>query len=221
MNRSPRHVGSRHSSTITAGVTDLMTSLATIFILLFATYMAKPVAEAEVPPPPKPMTAQPAPRLLLQERFERLGLALELEGGDPMMLRVVVPQELLNFETGKSTLSIEAQRFLEDAIPAFAESWCGPLRPHIESVVIEGHTDDRGEDRFNLKLSQERSFSVMTKGLEILQTGDQALTSCFQRLTSASGRGRQDLVYQSSDTPDRDRSRRVVFKIRLRPASQS
>jgi outer membrane protein OmpA-like peptidoglycan-associated protein len=136
------------------------------------------------------------------------------------VLRVVVPQELLNFETGKSTLSLEAQRFLEDAIPAFAESWCGPLRPHIESVVIEGHTDDRGEDRFNLKLSQDRSFSVMTKGLEILQAADPDLTGCFQRLISASGRGRQDLLYQGADTPDRDRSRRVVFKIRLRQSAQ-
>jgi outer membrane protein OmpA-like peptidoglycan-associated protein len=199
-----------------------MTSLAVIFILLFAAYMAKPVAEAEVPPlGPEPTTFQPAPRSLLQEQFERLGLALEPETGDPMILRVVIPSELLNFETGRSTLSFHAQDFLDGAIPAFAQAWCGRLRPHIESIVIEGHTDDRGEDRLNLRLSQERSFTVMTKGLEILQSTHPELSGCFQQLASASGRGRQDLVYQGRDTPDRDKSRRVVFKIRLRPSNLS
>lgn len=218
MKRMHRQTGGGSTSTVTVGVTDLMTSLAIIFILLFAAYMAKPAAEAEVPAPPEVAEAIPTPRLLLQDSFRRLGLALEPESGDPLILHLVVPQELLNFETGKSTLSPHAQGFLEKAIPAFAEVWCGPLRPHIESVVIEGHTDDRGEDRFNLKLSQDRSFSVMTKGLEILQAANPEVSGCFQQLTSASGRGRQDLVYQGYDTPDRDKSRRVVFKIRLRPS---
>ncbi len=219
MRRALRHQGGASSSAVTVGVTDLMTSLAIIFILLFAAYMAKPSAEAEVPPPTKDIAAAPpAPRLLLQRSFERMGLALEPEQGDPHILRVVVPQELLNFDTGRSTLSPQAQDFLEEAIPAFAEAWCGPLRPHIESVVIEGHTDDRGEDRFNLKLSQERSFSVMTKGVEILQIVHPEVSGCFQQLTSASGRGRQDLVYLGDANPDRDKSRRVVFKIRLRPS---
>ena len=218
MRRIARQTGGGHASTVTAGVTDLMTSLAIIFILLFAAYMAKP-SEAEVPPTSKVAPASSDPRLVLQEHFQRLGLSLEAEGRDPLVLRVVVPQELLNFETGKSTLSVHAQDFLEEAIPAFAEAWCGPLRPSIESIVIEGHTDDRGEDWLNLKLSQERSFSVMTKGLEVLQAAHPRISGCFQQLTSASGRGKQDLIFEGHDAPDRDKSRRVVFKIRLRPSA--
>lgn len=215
--RRIRQTGGGQTSTVTAGVTDLMTSLAIIFILLFAAYMVKP-SEAEAPPPPKAALALPDPRFILREHFQRLGLALEPEGGDPLILRVVIPEELLNFETGKSTLSVHAQDFLEEAIPAFAEAWCGPMRPSIESVMIEGHTDDRGEDRLNLKLSQERSFSVMMKGLEVLQAAHPRISGCFQQLTSASGRGKQDLIFEGHEAPDRDKSRRVVFKIRLRPS---
>ncbi|TKB76814.1 MAG: OmpA family protein [Nitrospira sp.] len=220
MRRIARQTGRGQASTVTAGVTDLMTSLAIIFILLFVAHMVKP-SEAETPPPPKAALALPDPRLILREHFQRLGLALEPEGGDPLILRVVIPEELLNFETGKSTLSVHAQDFLEEAIPAFAEVWCGPMRPSIESVVIEGHTDDRGEDRLNLKLSQERSFSVMTKGLEVLQAAHPRISGCFQQLTSASGRGKQDLIFEGHAAPNRDKSRRVVFKIRLRPSTPS
>ncbi len=33
-------------------------------------------------------------------------------------------------------------------------------KPHVEKVVIEGHTDDKGNDRRNLKLSQDRADTV-------------------------------------------------------------
>ena len=218
MRRIAGQTGGGPASTVTAGVIDLMTSLAIMFILLFAAYMAKP-SEAEAPPLSKVAPVSPDPRLVLQERFQRLGLSLEADEGDPLLLRVIVPQELLNFETGKSALSAHAEGFLEEAIPVFAEAWCGPIKPFIESVMIEGHTDDRGEDRQNLKLSQARSFSVMTKGLEVLQAAHPQISGCFQQLTSASGRGKQDLVFEGHDAPDRDKSRRVVFKIRLRPST--
>ncbi len=61
----------------------------------------------------------------------------------------------------------------------------------------------------------------MTKGMEILQVLHPEVSGRFQQLTSASGRGRQDLVYLGDANPDRNKSRRVVFKIRLRPSTPS
>jgi len=71
-----------------------------------------------------------------------------------------------------------------------------------------------------LKLSQQRSLNVMVKGLEVIQDSAPWAYRCFHEKTSASGRGRQDLVMDESRGLDRDKSRRVVFKIRLRPTAQ-
>jgi outer membrane protein OmpA-like peptidoglycan-associated protein len=94
------------------------------------------------------------------------------------------------------------------------------LREKIDSLVIEGHTDDRGSDIHNLKLSQERSFNVMVKGLEVIEASAPWIYGCFHEKTSASGRGRQDLIYEDIGYPNRDKSRRVIFKIRLRSTEQ-
>ena len=105
-------------------------------------------------------------------------------------------------------------------MPSYATLLCGALRDRIDSLVIEGHTDDRGSDVYNLKLSQERSLNVMVKGLEVIQDSAPWAYRCFQEKTSASGRGRQDLILDESRALDRDKSRRVVFKIRLRPTDR-
>ena len=56
MSTNPSQESQEHSSVLTIGVTDLMTSLAVIFILLFSAYVTK-VSETESPakmpvPPP-------------------------------------------------------------------------------------------------------------------------------------------------------------------------
>jgi outer membrane protein OmpA-like peptidoglycan-associated protein len=117
-------------------------------------------------------------------------------------------------------LSPTADQFLVEALPFYVRALCGPLRDKIDSLAIEGHTDDHGSDAFNLKLSQERSLAVMVKGLEVIQAAEPASYQCFQEITSAAGRGRQDLIYDSTAMVNREKSRRVIFKIRLRSAEQ-
>ena len=227
MNANPSPESQEHSSVLTIGVTDLMTSLAVIFILLFSAYVTK-VSETEsqakmtVPPP---MEERKAARTttddikgVLRDHFQRFDLSLDADPADPNVVRIVVPDALLNFEFGKGSLSSVADRFLADAMPSYATLLCGALRDRIDSLVIEGHTDDRGSDIYNLKLSQERSLNVMVKGLEVIQDSAPWAYRCFHEKTSASGRGRQDLVMDESRLLDRDKSRRVVFKIRLRSA---
>ena len=105
-------------------------------------------------------------------------------------------------------------------MPFYVGALCGALRNKIDSLAIEGHTDDQGSDAFNLKLSQERSLAVMVKGLEIIQATEPRAYQCFQEIASASGRGKQDLIYAPVATVNREKSRRVIFKIRLRSAEQ-
>ena len=226
MNANPSPDSQEHSSVLTIGVTDLMTSLAVIFILLFSAYVTKvseTESQAKMPVPP-PVQERKTARTttddikgLLRDHFQRFDLSLDADPTDPNVVRIVVPDALLNFEFGKGSLSSVADRFLADAMPSYATLLCGALRDRIDSLVIEGHTDDRGSDIYNLKLSQERSLNVMVKGLEVIQDSAPWAYRCFHEKTSASGRGRQDLVLDESRALDRDKSRRVVFKIRLRP----
>ncbi len=75
-------------------------------------------------------------------------------------------------------------------------------------------------DAYNLKLSQERSLAVMVKGLEVIAAQEPSAYHCFQEMTSASGRGRQELIYNSDNSVNQEKSRRVIFKIRLRSTEQ-
>ncbi|MGH7232976.1 MAG: OmpA family protein [Nitrospiraceae bacterium] len=205
--------GAAHTTTI--GVTDLMTSLAIIFILLLTVYITRS-SHAES----QSQDNKDNVKSVLHDHFSRFGLWVETDLRDPLAIRIVVPENILNFEFGKSSLSPTANAFLSDAMPFYAGVLCGPLREKIDSVVIEGHTDDFGSDTLNLKLSQDRSFSVMVKALEVIQAIQPTAYQCFQELTSASGRGKQDLVYETGHVPNREKSRRVVFKIRLRSIEQ-
>jgi outer membrane protein OmpA-like peptidoglycan-associated protein len=211
MNRQPG--GSDHM--ITAGVTDLMTTLAIIFVLLLTIYL-KSSYEAQA----QSAGNKEDVKTLLRDHFIRFNLHVEDDPRDPLVLLVVVPENLLNFEFGKASLRPVADQFLTEAMPFYASALCGPLRGKIDSVVIEGHTDDLGEDVLNLKLSQERSFSVMVKALAVIQARQPAQYRCFQEMTSASGRGKQDLIYEDGYALNRDKSRRVVFKIRMRSVEQ-
>ena len=210
---TPQTFGASHT---TIGITDLMTSLAVVFILLFAAQITKTSSAAQSELQENKEDVQSA----LRDHIQRLGLSLDTDPRDPLALVIVVPEDRLTFEFGKSSLSPTADRFLEDALPFYVGALCGPLRDKIDSLAIEGHTDDHGSDAFNLKLSQERSLAVMVKGLEIVQATEPTAYQCFQEIASASGRGKQDLIYASAATVNREKSRRVIFKIRLRSAEQ-
>ena len=204
------------ASHTTIGITDLMTSLAVIFILLFAAQITNTSSATQSELQENKEDVQTALRVHIQ----RLGLSLDADPRDPLALLIVVPENRLTFEFGKSTLSPTADQFLVEALPFYVGALCGPLRDKIDSLAIEGHTDDHGSDAFNLKLSQERSLAMMVKGVEVIQAVKPALYQCFQEITSAAGRGRQDLIYESTAMVNREKSRRVIFKIRLRSVEQ-
>ena len=205
------HEISEGSSTVAGGIADLMTSLAVIFILLLAAYLTK-VGDGSTKPTTPSSRVTPEHEVLPPSH----DLTVERNSIDPDIMRIVIPETILNFELGKSTLLPQAETFLTDTIPYYATRICGPQGHDVEAFVIEGYTDDQGDDILNLKLSQDRSFAVLVKGLEIVRARLPWAYECFQHKTSANGRGRQDLVRNGMGQPDRERSRRVIFKIQLR-----
>ena len=198
-----------HSSALSNGVADLMTSLAVIFILLFAAYVTR-VDEGKASPSPSHTD-------LIEHKPLLDPLVPKSEAKGPSVLTVTVPDAALNFEFGKSTLLPSAGAFLSEMMPQYATIVCGPGSTEVEAFVIEGYTDDLGDDIRNLRLSQERSFAVLAKSLEVIREKLPWAYECFLQKATANGRGRQHLLRDEAGDLDREKSRRVVFKIHLRP----
>ncbi len=195
------------------GMADLMTSLAVMFLLLFVAVPWRPPEHQLHLAQPDSATEPAAVASTLADELRPFGL--EPKQVDASELMVVMPEALLNFEFGKSALSAAALRYVAEVMPVYAGAVCGAIRDRIESIVVEGHTDDVGNDAVNLKLSQARALAVLVASVQAIELADPAAAACFQSLASASGRGKQDLVYRNRKI-DQDQSRRVVLKMRLR-----
>ena len=83
----------------------------------------------------------------------------------------------------------------------FAMAFCrrksrSDIRPGISSIVVEGHASSEGDERLNLKLSQERSIAVVRESLDVLDSAGTENSSadhkCFLNFVSATqARGNQ------------------------------
>jgi len=197
------------SAVVTSGVADLMTSLAVIFILLLVAYMTRVEDGNANPARSHATTTDSTPR--------RDPISPPLEGNKPSVHAITVPDTAINFEFGKSTLLPAAETFLSETMPHYASLVCKPGVEEVETFVIEGYTDDLGDDIRNLRLSQERSFAVLAKSLEVIREKLPWAYECFLLKATANGRGRQDLLRNEVGQPAREKSRRVMFKIHMRP----
>ena len=101
------------------------------------------------------------------------------------------------FDTGKSTLKIEAREKLSKV--------CGILTVvNGYNLSIEGHTDSVGSDEFNQKLSENRAQSVMTY-----------LTSCgiAQTMVASKGLGESQPIAPNETSDGKQKNRRVEIVV--------
>ena len=197
---------------LSSSLTDLMTSLMVIFILLLLVFVhrtaGKDAAVTDVLL--KRLLQDMAPQGFSDKTIRR-------DPRDRNAILVIVPDRLMNFETGKSTLRPEGEQFLRTYIPEFAGVLCSDqFRSSVESIVVEGHTDKQSlagtaedSENRNLKLSQDRSMEVVKNALADL-SGMESKRGCFLEKLSASGRGEQE----QEATPEE--SRRVILRIRVK-----
>ena len=206
-----------------SSITDLMTSLAVIFIMLLIFFIKKEYAEAARA---EAVSKQLDTVLLssqtlkdeLKRRLAKEGYPAEDDPKDSLAIVYHASAENLKFDVNKDVLKPAGEEYLDEFIPVLVSVVTDKkIFPALRSVLIEGHTDSDGNDEHNLQLSQERAFAVLKY----------ALNSCdlnyteyerFLDLTSISGRGKRDLLPPGSDDGEENkaRSRRVEFKIRVR-----
>ena len=117
------------------------------------------------------------------------------------------------FGSGQSTLKPEAKVALKKAF----EEYIGTLvtnpkiKPHLDKIIIEGHTDSVGSYIYNLNLSQKRALAVM----EYLLTLDFTREHNIRPLMTASGRAYLDAIMVDG-VEDKNASRRIEIKFRLK-----
>jgi chemotaxis protein MotB len=74
----------------------------------------------------------------------------------------LVIDESLLFETNSYTIKRDGKAFLAALASAFASALADPgVRQNIDSVVIQGHTDERGTVSYNRELSGKRASAVL------------------------------------------------------------
>lgn len=206
--------------------TDLMTSLAVIFILLLCVTHNEAQQEGE--------TTRNSILLELKnelKEFMQRGVKVDPDPKDPLGLLILVPEGLLEFKRDKADIPDKGVEFLRPFVPRLANIVCDKrFRDDINSIVVEGHTDSSGPpntdiDQYNWNLSQRRSMAVVAQSLEILNekqmvTSDgMTVKAYFVKMLSASGRGSAELLKENG-VENQGKSRRVVFKIRVRSLEQ-
>lgn len=207
---------------LASSLTDLMTSLAVIFILLLVATLNNATSQAGA------TKSQVLKRLEeALKSFRSQGVKVDTDPKDPLGLLVFVPEDLLRFQQGRSEIPPNGREFLAGFAPRLVSTACSPdLRGEISSIVVEGHASSEGNEKANLQLSQQRSMEVVRDSLSVLSnlpgnnTQPSGLHGCFLEFVSATGRGSAEPVKDDAGQEDRERSRRVVFKIRVRSLEQ-
>ena len=195
-------------------MTDLMTSLAVIFILLLVCYLSAKFGESQ------------DFLKILKEKINRQiahidpDLKCEDVKGDPLSCVIRVKDQTLSFDLNSDMIRSPGKDFLNRLVPQLTGVICAiENRENVDSVFIQGFTDSTGQDEQNLELSQRRAFSVMRhslSGTHLIPTHRQ----CLLALSSTNGRGQNEPILDRHHREDRNLSRRVEFKIRVKSGEQ-
>ena len=202
-------------------MTDLMTSLAVVFILLLVAYLNQAYMENK-------RRADRYKQLMGHSRtvksdligkFHSLNIEANADPKDPLAVVIPISEAKIQFDRGKSEIKPVGKQCLREFVPQLASIICSNgFSDDVESVLIEGHTDTDGEDEQNLRLSQDRSYAVLRCVLNECALGEDQRGRLLD-LVSANGRGERHPIL-ASQHEDKVASRRVVFKIRVKSVEQ-
>lgn len=141
---------------------------------------------------------------------ERLGESIRI---DPKSGAMRFASNIL-FNQGKYQLKPGAKRELKEVLQKYIHTLLldPQIRSYIEGITIEGHTDSVGDYLYNLALSQKRALEVM----KFLYESDKENRDLYARYLSASGRSYSDLIYDETGKEDKEASRRIEIKFRIK-----
>ncbi|MCB4746204.1 MAG: OmpA family protein [Sulfurovum sp.] len=109
----------------------------------------------------------------------------------------------------KEIAKVQLEKVFEEYIGTLVSD--NRIRPYLEKIIIEGHTDSDGGYLYNLNLSQKRALAVMN----YLMMLPLAHKYDLKPLVSASGRSYMDRIMHEG-IEDKKASRRIEIKFRLK-----
>ena len=203
-------------------LSDLMTGLMVIFLLIAVMYMMKVEADAD-----RIKTVAIAYSEIRDALYEDLHTEFQNDLSKwkaqliktDLTIRFTEPEIL--FATGSSELKPEFKAVLSDFFPRYVRILTSPkYRGSISEIRIEGHTSSdwtfktSAEDAYfrNMELSQARTRTTLSflLGLPAVQADRPWLT----RYLTANGLSSSRPILNADRTEDAERSRRVEFRIR-------
>lgn len=201
-------------------MTDLMTSLAVVFIMLMFAFMQNQSIEASKGSINRLHSLQDSLAITLTP----LHLACVDDERDPLACIIRLPDEQLKFTVNKAFIDPQGKQFLAKLFPPIVKTLTSKShRDNVESVYIDGFTDSDGDYEGNLLLSQQRAFSVGYFIIsDILKTSPDR-TQLIKWLY-VNGRGENDLIrygcIKATCIENKKASRRVEIKVRVKSHEQ-
>ena len=209
-------------------LSDLMTGLMMVFMLIAVLFMVKTEEESK--------KVQESARQVkeiavlydqmrvalyedLREEFRDDLSSWGAEVDQDLTVRFKEPDVL--FDTGKDTLKPRFTAILDNFFPRYVRIVAGPeYRDSIEEVRIEGHTSSFwnsstsvGDAYFlNMALSQSRTRSALRYVLGI--PGVAVMRGWLESRLTANGVSSSRLIHRADGTEDRNGSQRVEFRVR-------
>jgi len=118
------------------------------------------------------------------------------------------------FDKDKAVLKDEAKKELEEVFNRYIMTLVvdPKIKPYLDKIIIEGHTDSDGGYLYNLNLSQARAYSVMNFLLSLKMAKDYDI----KKYILASGRSYLDPILDENGKEDKEASRRIEIKFLLK-----
>lgn len=150
-------------------------------------------------------------------------LSKEFSGND-LSVKVDAQSGAITFDStllfgyNDDKLQDSGKAFLAEFLPKYFSVLLGKdFSPYVAEIIIEGHTDTDGGYMYNLQLSQNRAFAVVSYCLDENNhfLSDSQLEE-LRVLLTANGRSWSAPIYAADGTVDMQASRRVEIKFRLK-----
>lgn len=150
----------------------------------------------------------------LQKEFEKKNLNVDI---DPQTGALTLNANVM-FDYDQAELTDSGKMTLSMVLPTYCKVLLDDsYKKYLGEIIIDGYTDTDGDYSYNLELSQKRSLAVAQYLLDI--EGDFLKDKQIQELQdclTVNGHSMSDPVLDADGNVDKDASRRVEVKFRLK-----
>ena len=130
------------------------------------------------------------------------------------------------FDMGESELKTQFKDILDSFFPRYINVIYKNYKDKVTEIRIEGHTSSEWEEGVdtktayfkNMELSQDRTHNVLIYILSKIK--DEKLFNWTKSKLTANGLSSSKLIYNLDQTENKERSRRVEFKIKTNAEKQ-